>query len=610
MLTVTAVETDGESWTQTGTNVQKYFHDTEAPDIIISPPIKQSNNDITNVEITVTDNVDLFASGVKVKTDSTTAGYKDFTCETDENDKSIVHCSLTITGSGKLVIEATDKAGNSFTKEEDGFLVDKTPPEVTIDDDPVKVNLNNQSNYTLSGECSTSDGDVIVTIGTQPHLTTCVKGELWNLTTDLSAYPDGDIAVEAKQIDAVGNIGTANATLQKDTIAPTVTINSAIGQTDPTNINPVKFIIIFSEPIDGTTFAEDDIVVTGSTTYQKGNLTKIDGSDTEYEFEVSNLTDGDTITVDIPAGVCTDPAGNENIASTSTDNSVTYDITAPTVTVNQTDGQSDPTDIDEIRFTVVFSEPIKEETFCKTTLDISGSSTAIVSKITKVNDTTYTALVTGMVSGETVTLSLPANMVEDLASNRNEASTSTDNSVKYFVEEKEPEVPEPPKPIISKPIVKPRNPYNKFLNPIIKEEEETTTEEQTEEETSKTVEKTTYPTLYKNLRVKVYDKSKKPIKGATVEIHSKVRREITDKNGEAYFENVDIGSHTMIVAYKNHKSERDINLINDGEEEMEINVKVEKVIIPNYVYWLIALVVLLAGLLGYNIYKRKRAEKK
>ena len=95
---------------------------------------------------------------------------------------------------------------------------------------------------------------------------------------------------------------------------------------------------------------------------------------------------------------------------------------------NQADGQSDPTGYDEIRFTVVFSEPIKEETFCKTTLDISGSSTAIVSKITKVNDTTYTALVTGMVS-ETVTLTLPANMVEDLASNQNKASTSTDNSV-------------------------------------------------------------------------------------------------------------------------------------------------------------------------------------
>ncbi|HHX99651.1 TPA: BspA family leucine-rich repeat surface protein [Candidatus Dojkabacteria bacterium] len=608
MLIVEATETDGSTWTQVGKNVQKYFHDTEAPNIIISAPTKAKNENITDVTITVTDDVDLFANGVEVHQNST-VGYRDLVCDTDDNDKSIVNCTLTITGSGKLVIEATDKAGNSTTKTEYDFDIDTDPPPVTIDDNPVKVNLNNQSHYTLSGECSTCDGDVIVTIGTQPHLTMCMKGELWELTTDLSAYPDGDIAVEAKQIDAVGNIGTANATLQKDTIAPTVTVNSAIGQTDPTNLNPVKFIISFSEPIDSTTFTEDDIVVTGSTTYQKGYLTKIDGSDTEYEFEVSNLTDGDTITVDIPAGVCTDPAGNENIASTSTDNSVTYDITPPTVTVNQADGQSDPTDIDAIKFTVVFSEPIKEETFCKTTLDISGSSTAIVSKITKVNDTTYTALVTGMVSGETVTLSLPANMVEDLAGNRNPASTSTDNSVKYFVEEKEPEVPEPPKPIISKPIVKPRNPYNKFLNPIIEEEEETTTEEQTEEEASKTVEKTTYPTLYKNLRVKVYDKSKKPIKGATVEIHSKVRTEITDKNGEAYFENVDIGSHTMIVSYKGQKDERTIDLTNDNEEEaeIEINVQLEKVSKPNY--WWIVLIVLLVILFGYFIYKKKKEDK-
>jgi hypothetical protein len=447
-----------------------------------------------------------------------------------------------------------------------------------------------------------------------------MKGEVWELTTDLSAYTDGDIAVEAKQIDAVGNIGTANATLQKDTIAPTVTINSAIGQTDPTNISPVKFIIAFSEPIDSTTFAEDDIVVTGSTTYQKGNLTKIDGSDTEYEFEVSNLTDGDTITVDIPAGVCTDLAGNENIVSTSTDNSVTYDITAPTVTVNQADGQADPTDTDEIRFTVVFSEPIKEETFCKTTLDISGSSTAIVSKITKVNATTYTVLVTGVVSGETVTLTLPANMVEDLAGNRNEASTSIDNSVKYFVEkveevkeeEEEPKPTTPPivtTPLDPKPPVKPRRPFAKYLNPIFEEEEETTTEEQTEEETSKTTEKTTYPALYKNLRVKVYDKSKKPIKGARVEIHSKIRTEITDENGEAYFENVDIGQHTMIVSYKGQKDERTIDLTNNNEEEaeIEINVQLEEVRKTNY--WWIVLIVLLVILFGYIIYKKKKEDK-
>ena len=42
---------------------------------------------------------------------------------------------------------------------------------------------------------------------------------------------------------------------------------------------------------------------------------------------------------------------------------------------------------------------------------------------------------------------------------------------------------------------------------------------------------------------------------------------------------------------------------------MEINIKLEQVTTPNYVYWLIALIILLVILLGYKIYKEKRREK-
>ena len=65
----------------------------------------------------------------------------------------------------------------------------------------------------------------------------------------------------------------------------------------------------------------------------------------------------------------------------------------------------------------------------------------------------------------------------------------------------------------------------------------------------------------------------------------------------------------MIIAYNGYRTEREINLINDGEEEMEINIKLEQVTTPNYVYWLIALIILLAILLGYKIYKEKRKDK-
>ena len=49
-----------------------------------------------------------------------------------------------------------------------------------------------------------------------------------------------------------------------------------------------------------------------------------------------------------------------NTASTSTDNSVTYDNVKPTVTINQAATQADPTTTAPIAFTVVWSEPVTD----------------------------------------------------------------------------------------------------------------------------------------------------------------------------------------------------------------------------------------------------------
>ena len=64
------------------------------------------------------------------------------------------------------------------------------------------------------------------------------------------------------------------------------------------------------------------------------------------------------------------------------------------------------------------------------------------------------------------------------------------------------------------------------------EQEETTTP--TKEDSSDRTSKTTPPTQSKSLRIKVYNKSREPIKGVTVEIHSDIRTGITDENGEVY----------------------------------------------------------------------------
>jgi hypothetical protein len=62
-----------------------------------------------------------------------------------------------------------------------------------------------------------------------------------------------------------------------------------------------------------------------------------------------------TVVTSIPAGVATGASGL-NLASTSTDNTVTFDTIQPTVTINQAAAQGDPANALPILFTVVFSE--------------------------------------------------------------------------------------------------------------------------------------------------------------------------------------------------------------------------------------------------------------
>ena len=61
-------------------------------------------------------------------------------------------------------------------------------------------------------------------------------------------------------------------------------------------------------------------------------LVEVTGSGANYNVAVSGMTSSGTVIATIPAGVAQDSAGNWNIASTSTDNSVAYDTTIPTVT--------------------------------------------------------------------------------------------------------------------------------------------------------------------------------------------------------------------------------------------------------------------------------------
>jgi subtilisin-like proprotein convertase family protein len=116
------------------------------------------------------------------------------------------------------------------------------------------------------------------------------------------------------------NFGTLNATQPL-----TVTVDQAAGQPDPTNGGTINFTVVFSEPV--ADFTTGDVTLAGTAAPGSAVVT---GSGTTYNVAVSGMLGTGTVIVSVPAGVAT--AGVEvNQASTSTDNTVVYDATAPAV---------------------------------------------------------------------------------------------------------------------------------------------------------------------------------------------------------------------------------------------------------------------------------------
>lgn len=116
-----------------------------------------------------------------------------------------------------------------------------------------------------------------------------------------------------------------------DRTAPTVTINQASGQSDPANGGPINFTVVFSEPVTG--FGDGDVTLSGSAGATTSTVT---GGPTNYNVAVSGMTGNGTVIAQVPAGVGVDDASNGNVASTSTDNTVTYGLPDYTVTTDAT----------------------------------------------------------------------------------------------------------------------------------------------------------------------------------------------------------------------------------------------------------------------------------
>lgn len=112
---------------------------------------------------------------------------------------------------------------------------------------------------------------------------------------------------------------TSSNTAKIYTTSPTVTINQKSDQTDPTSNTPINFTVVFSETV--LDFATGDVTLAGTAGATTATVT---GSGTTYNVAVSGMTGSGTVIASINAGRATGYTGNASLASTSTDNTVTY----------------------------------------------------------------------------------------------------------------------------------------------------------------------------------------------------------------------------------------------------------------------------------------------
>lgn len=138
--------------------------------------------------------------------------------------------------------------------------------------------------------------------------------------------PDGTYHYVITAVYASWTATSASSnTVTVTNIRPSVTVDQATGQADPTNASPVTFTAVFSETV--TDFASSKVSIGGTATGTKTVL--VTGSGPTYTIAVSGMTGSGTVTASIAANTVHDGAGAGNTASTSTDNTVTYDVTVP-----------------------------------------------------------------------------------------------------------------------------------------------------------------------------------------------------------------------------------------------------------------------------------------
>lgn len=240
------------------------------------------------------------------------------------------------------------------------------------------------------------------------------------------------IALIAETLPDGGALFQINGCTDGACASPTVSSINRVNTT-PSNAASVQYTVTFSESVTGVNAADFALTTTG--TIAGASVTGVSGSGSSYTVTVNTGTGDGTLRLDVVdddsivnAGLIAlggAGAGNGNF---TTGQVYTIDKTAPTVTINQAAGQTDPAAASPINFTTTFSEAVTGFTNADITLGgTAGATTAVVTG----GPTVYNVAVSGMIANGSVTVGIVASAAVDSAANASQASTSTDNNVTF-----------------------------------------------------------------------------------------------------------------------------------------------------------------------------------
>lgn len=336
--------------------------------------------------------------------DGAGSGVASFECQLDGESYAACSSPQSYTGlsdgTHTFSVRAIDALGNvDATPASYTWLVDTTSPTLLVSSvvsgavnvSPIPVQISFSEAVT-----GFSAADVTVTNGTLGNFTG--SGSVY--TFDVTPTTQGSITVDVGAGVASDNAGNPNLAAAQwsiiyDTTAPSVTVEQAASQSDPTNLSPISFTVTFSEDVIGFDDPSSDLLISGSAGATTASIT---GSGSSYTVQVSGMTSVGDVVLSVPAGAASDLAGNPNTASTSVDNTVSFDSVAPVATgIARVD--ANPTNAASVAFEVTFSKAV----FNVDASDFSIVSTGITgASITSVSGsaTTWTVSVdTGTGSG-------------------------------------------------------------------------------------------------------------------------------------------------------------------------------------------------------------------